>query len=510
MQGLPIQTLEKSMPGSKKIKGEIFDIASGMTEVELGVEGTKSEVKGQKGDFSALLQELTGKSATKASGVKTETGDILKNLLIEKNKENTDDKISTVEVIDPGVAQAIMAPVLEQGKHIEKNNSENISGKIEQKVAKTSSNLDQLLMGLKGAEDNEESDDVKQSDVLEGTRPKKSEHQIKSELKSESPLEFLMNGTKTKNVSETATIAAPKNAVSLMDQQKVMTGEDYLNNKESSDKLGSGKLALVNGLTDLPKNNVQNVKGYGLGLSLLSDPLIKSTKDLAFKEVKKGNSTSAIDELRTPDSKVGAELSAIKQDVMPGIQTVQKNHEQADNGKAESNQKVLDLGKINTANTTEIIKRISDYVEQNQVANKSSLDLTVKHESLGEFKIQVSKMPTQTLGQGSSLIDMQITTSSKEGHDFFVKNEVSLMKNLNQAGINLSDLRIISTMSESTLFGQSDSRHSSSQSQNPDGTNKQFMSFESSAFSSDTRNGSDRGSERRKELWEEYQQRYGA
>ena len=115
-------------------------------------------------------------------------------------------------------------------------------------------------------------------------------------------------------------------------------------------------------------------------------------------------------------------------------------------------------------------------------------------------------MPSTSTNQAQNLIDMQISTSSKEGHDFFVKNEVSLMKNLNQAGINLSDLRIVTTMSESNAFGKSDSRQSSSFSQSQDGSDKQFMSFESNNFGSDTNSGS----ERRKELWEEYQQRYGA
>jgi hypothetical protein len=341
-------------------------------------------------------------------------------------------------------------------------------------------------------------------------RTKKGGPQIKAE-KAESPLDFLMNGAKAKSVTETTApapstpSASTKDIETVISQKKVMTGEDYLKNMESSEKKGSNKLVLLNGLADLQKNNPQNVKGYGQGLSLLSDPLIKNTKDLAFKEGKKGNSASAIDEVRSPDTKVGAELAAIKQDVIPGIQNNKNNHGQQAETQTQANQKVLDLSKINTANTTEIIKRISDYVEQNQVANRSSLDLTVKHESLGEFKIQVSKMPSSA-NQAQNLIDMQITTSSKEGHDFFVKNEVSLMKNLNQAGVNLSDLRIISTMSEATPFGQSDSKQSSSFSQNPDGSDKQFTSFESNNFSSDTNSGS----ERRKELWEEYQQRYGA
>ena len=101
----------------------------------------------------------------------------------------------------------------------------------------------------------------------------------------------------------------------------------------------------------------------------------------------------------------------------------------------------------------------------------------------------------------------QMELKEKDEVEWLVKtNEVSLMKNLSQAGVNLSDLRIISNMSESSAFGQSDSKQSSSFKQNPDDSSKQFMSFESNNFSSDT--GS--GSERRKELWEEYQQRYGA
>ena len=115
-------------------------------------------------------------------------------------------------------------------------------------------------------------------------------------------------------------------------------------------------------------------------------------------------------------------------------------------------------------------------------------------------------MPNQSMNQGLNQIDMQITTTSKEGHDFFVKNEVSLMRNLNQAGINLSDFRILSSSSEAGAFGQSDSKQSSSFHQNADGSEKQFASFDSQSFTGDSSNGS----ERRKELWQEYQERFGA
>jgi len=238
------------------------------------------------------------------------------------------------------------------------------------------------------------------------------------------------------------------------------------------------------------------MKVYGQGQNILSENVVRSAKDLAFKDKKiTGNG----DELKKADLKITADLNSVK----PDVQTVVTNKADVKNQlHADTNQKVLDLSKINASNPSEIIKKISDYVEQNHVANKQSLDLTVRHDSLGEFKIQVSRTPGQLLNQ----VDMQISTGSKEGHDFFVKNEVSLIKNLNQAGIQLSDLRIISQSSESNMFGQSDSRQSSSFQQNADGSSRQYSSFESSQFSSEA----DGGAQKRKALWQEYQDRYGA
>jgi hypothetical protein len=97
---------------------------------------------------------------------------------------------------------------------------------------------------------------------------------------------------------------------------------------------------------------------------------------------------------------------------------------------------------------------------------------------------------------------MQITTSSSEGHKFFVQHEVDLMKNLQQGGVSLSDLRIVSSMKESTPFSQSESKQFSSFQHEQNGDAKQFMSFESGDFRD--------GSQKRKSLWEEYQERYGA
>ena len=491
MKGLPIQQHSKQVQGSPKTQG-IVEGKKGAS-----VEAGEENVEGLS-EFSSLFSGMAAADGKKSSAVKSQTGETLKNLLTEKNGKEA------AEVLVDG--KTVVVANAEPKKSL----SVDTSKLTDQKIAKTSSNLDQLLNTLKGTTDSqvtEENSEVK-SGKIPNAQPVRKGESHKAELKSESPLDFLMKGAKGKDVG-VETPATDKKAEVVQGQVKVMTADDYIKNMQSAEKK-SATLTLIKGEAEqnpIAKMMNPNAKTYGQGLNLLSDPLIKNTKDLADKDVKKVKSSlSGIDEiLQNKETKVGAELASIKQEVVPGIQNTKNSHGQESQTQTNANQKVLDLSNIQTSNTTEIIKRISDYVEQNQVANKQSLDLTVKHESLGEFKIQVSKMP-DSMNRGQNLIDMQITSSSKEGHDFFVKNEVSLMKNLNQAGINLSDLRIVSSMSESSMFGQSDSRQSSSFQQSADGSSKQSMNFESSNF---TGSGSE-GSERRKELWEEYQERFGA
>lgn len=484
MQGLPSQQLQKSAQVSAK------GIAVDSTKAKASAEAKGTGEVEKAGDgFAALFAGMTGKAAGKPSQVQSENGEILKNLIAQKEgKTSNDEKVSPEALLKNGkVENADAAKVL------------NVKGelKLGQQIAKSNSSLDQLLNNLKGTNSSEDEGvevEGKEKNSMPGLHMKNGQP-VKNESKNESPLDFLMKGAKAKGVTETEGQKHIEVEGNQQAQKKVMTGEDFIKNMQAAEK--KPVLALIQG----QKENA-NAKNYGQGMALLSDPLIKNTKDLADKDIKKGKQgLSGVDELRSKETKVGSELASLKQDVVPTLQQNNKEN-QGHQLQSNANQKVLDLSNVNTSNTSEIIKKISDYVEQNNVAGKQSLDLTVKHESLGEFKIQVTKVP-ESMNRGLNQIDMQITTSSKEGHDFFVKNEVSLMKNLNSAGINLSDLRIVSNMSESTAFGQSDSKNSSSFSQNPDGS-KQFSSFESRNFSSGD------GAERRKELWEEYQQRYGA
>ena len=76
------------------------------------------------------------------------------------------------------------------------------------------------------------------------------------------------------------------------------------------------------------------------------------------------------------------------------------------------------------------------------------------------------------------------------------------MKSLQQSGINLSDLRIVSSMSEVTPMTSSESKQFSSFNHNQNGASQSFESFQSSDYR--------QGSEKRKDLWNEYRERYGA
>lgn len=495
MQGLPIHQLQKSGQGAVK---------SAHSDSSKAAPAAKGKVENTKSEFASLFEGLTGKP----SQVQSQPGEILNNLLAEKNAEGSKEgegkvAVDPAMVQQPGAEQLLAAEGQVKGKTVSPDQI--INGKpesqMEQQIAKTNSSLDQLLNNLKGTQDYIPADEAEVDAEMPSLRNKNADP-TRTESKNDSPLDFLMKGTKTKGVTENSPVELETEQT--MQQKKVVTGDDFIKNLQASEKKPA--LALIQGQKSdelLPSKMMnQSAKAYGQGMNLMNDSLIRNTKDLASKDVKKGKANiSGIDELlATKETKVGAELASIRQEAIPALQSSKEGGSQSQL-ETNANQKVLDLSNINSSNTTEIIKKISDYVEQSNVANKQSLDLTVKHESLGEFKIHVSKLPDSMNG-GLNQIDMQITTSSKEGHDFFVKHEVSLMKNLNQAGVNLSDLRIVSNMSESTSFGQSDSKQSNSFQHNQDGS-RQASGFES-------KTNLEGGSQRRKELWEEYQQRYGA
>jgi hypothetical protein len=523
MQGLPIQNSiklpvkgeVKSQNASNSLTGKSTSkVNENSGEVNLdSILGNSldGKVSGEKNDFAALLNEVKSGSTNK------------------NFKNNESSKEGLVEL---------------EGKE-KKLNSKTIEiNPLEAAIAKTGSSLDQLLNNLKKTNDSdvEQVDESKQNSLKKNLmNGQKNEN---SELKKDSPLDFLVKGAKENKVGEigqdkglesdldlknltekkpffTNQAKIPNNllsktietdsSINAKENLKLVSGEEFVDSKKAahdSKQLFSDKMnAIKNNNTNsddfdpskVKPKDLSQMKGYQQGQNILNDSMIRNTKDLAFKEQKKGK-VSSIDELLNPELKNSNELSMIKESPLPMMAA-----KVGDNGISLKNSeapKVLDLSNIQTTNTNQLIEKISDYVMQSNVAGKNQIDLTVKHEQLGQFQIQVTKNPT--LSQPNQ-IDMQIMTSNSEGHKFFVANEAALMKSLNQSGINLSDLRIVSGMTEMTANTFGESKQSSSFSQNQNGFSQSHQSFDS--FSS---GDFKQGSEKRKDLWNEYRERYGA
>lgn len=506
MQGLPTNLLTKTAPvAAGKVESNSAVNVNGKVGAITGKESKESTPE-TKGGFAEIFSGLLGNTETKVEGKaegksegeegKTPASAEVKLDALLKTKEQ--EKNQKTEVTALTTDKAMSAEVLKNINNLIDRapiDDTRTEGQLGQKITSASTNLDQLLKTLKG--DNAEVQ-------VEGEEISPEALKQNQKAKSGSPLDFLLKESKSSDVGavdskESKLLQTNPETVSKLG----LSSEDFLSHKADAKDAKDLKLASsdktmnLDGEFDLKafgqKQMNQSMKAYGQKQNLLNDGVIRNTKDLAFgeKKLKAGES-----ELTTPDMKIGADLSHMKDQFIPLVQ----KQEMAAQNTTQGSEKVLDLSKINSTNTTEIIKKISDYIEQSQVANSNTMDLTVKHEALGQFKIQVNR----PIGPGNQM-DMQITTTTAEGHDFFMKNEIGLMKNLSQAGIQLSDLRIVSG-GENTSFAGNDSKQNNNNSQSNSQAGREFMSFDSAGDSS-------HGADRRKELWQEArnnQMRYGA
>ena len=496
MQSMSVQQLLKSS-ASPGMKGDVASVKGESKETVLdGLLGNKQNIKG-----------LIGKSQSKSSD-KGETP--------SENLGEVDFSALLGEVQNTETNKGL---VLKEATGVKATPGKNIS----EKVVKTSSNLDQLLNNIKGTETNDDNQPTETKDQSLKNLKKDFFPNQKVKPESQNPLDFLVNGAKEKNLSnnEVEVKNPQENVIKINNPKaeffankihqpvavekahtqeqtvKVLSGEDFVKNLKAANMPAKDLNLLEEGTPGNKKQisaiptNISQMRNYSKGQNILNDGMIRNTNDLAFKENKRLREPG--DELKNSETKIGHDLSMLKESPVAMMQL--KNSPIQEN-QVQTQTKVLDLSNIDAKNTQEIIKTITDYVEQNTVGNRSSLDLTVKHDSLGQFKIQVNKMPNQ------NQLDMQITTSSSEGHKFFVQHESDIMKNLQQVGVNLSDFRIISSMKDATPFSQSESKQFSQFQHEQNGDAKQFMSFESGDFKD--------GSQRRKSLWQEYQERYGA
>lgn len=371
----------------------------------------------------------------------------------------------------------------------------------------SASNISEILNQLKGAGESSKS--------LDDSLPVDSQKipNIDGAQEEGSPLDFIMKGSKEKSAEvpqefknnklmmqnhlsqNSKQLGDAKTPAALLGSSDFVSLKDEV--KKSVGKTENAELKIQNLLSE----NQAQVKGqahakmYGKEQNLLAQNVISKPSEFFLKD--EINKSSAVkDELKVSEFKTNNELQAMRQEaILASSPEAVLSKDGVQNNQVKTNT-TFDMTQIKSSEPTEIMKQVSDYIQQSQLASKDQLDLTVKHHELGQFKINVSKL------QGQQHIDLQITTQSKEAHQFFVRHENDLMRNLIQSGIQLSDLRVVAAQSDVAPTHQSESKQFYQGSQDQNSSSKQYASFESHQFSD--------GRERRKELWDEYKSRLSA
>lgn len=225
-----------------------------------------------------------------------------------------------------------------------------------------------------------------------------------------------------------------------------------------------------------------------------SNPYMDSSEQSLFKANQQTMAVESTGSENLMDSFMGQNGSQLNMDFMASQQMQEGGEIQRVEGSSEG--QVLDFSKIteNSNNKAEVIKNVTNYLEQVQFNNQKELDVAVRHNELGEFNIQVSK------DAATNNLDLQIKAASEEGVNFFQENEAELVKTLNDKGIKLSSLKI-GAKGESIM--SSGMEKSDSGSSNQQGRGDQSQSF---AQHKGQQGKDHNGQERRRELWQKYQE----
>ena len=155
------------------------------------------------------------------------------------------------------------------------------------------------------------------------------------------------------------------------------------------------------------------------------------------------------------------------------------------------NTKIMDMSNIKSENKIQIIEKIVNHIEQTKIGSSNSIDLLVKHDELGSFRVNVAKI-------GANQVELEIVTQNSKGREFFMQNEADLVKALDNSGVKLSNFRLVasSSHSEFTKFTSESKSQGFDMGQQTSQEQSQSKQFQSG----------NRDSDRRKQLWEQFKE----
>jgi hypothetical protein len=159
---------------------------------------------------------------------------------------------------------------------------------------------------------------------------------------------------------------------------------------------------------------------------------------------------------------------------------------------------VIDLSNIKVSNNNQLISKLSDYIEQNAIANRNELDVLVKHDELGDFRISAQKVGKQ------GHIDLKIITGGAESQQFFAQNETEIIKNLTQSGVKLVNVKIVSAGTE-VINTSNEGKGHFDQGSSDEKKNQLFGQQQGHQ-----RQNENQDSRKRRQLWEQYKEQASA
>lgn len=282
-------------------------------------------------------------------------------------------------------------------------------------------------------------------------------------------------------------VGAETKSKGMSQKPLLMSAEDFLGQKQlkSAEPDVSTEVAKA-------KMSAQMLQKYENGQKVIDRQMI-SLKGSGPQVSAEGSLKSPVEleaEIQNQDSsKMLKDIGVMKLPDAPKAAGNQGNN--IDMGKPN----ILDMGKLDMSKPQQVIDKIVEYIDKAQFDRTQKLDLVVRHEKLGQFQMQVNKS-----GANSELIDLRIQAQGSEAHRFFKEHEVDLMKTLTKNGVRLGEFKLTQAP-ESSSFAQNSENNKDSQT----GQGQKY-----SQGQSQDKDQADRDSQRRRSLWEQYQERYGA
>jgi flagellar motility protein MotE (MotC chaperone) len=323
-----------------------------------------------------------------------------------------------------------------------------------------------------------------------------------------SELSKLIKTSKVDSSSNVEKFGQAKAATAQLELEGMTTGlesKDQSNESKLNKIFNSGVIPVKNDLSEVSfkdnlkdnkkleaNPNFQNIdffersrglKAYGESAPLNAGLIVRkhNTSSLSKEDkVKSQNFENLSDSILNANNSNNANVDLTK------VVTASRPLAQVNMSNMPSTTPVFDMSKMNNSQAEQIIQQVTQYLQQSQIRNGKELNLTVNHESLGQFKINARKMKD---GDG---INLEINTMGDAAHKFFTKHENDLMSKLSLSGVKITDYKVSnSTQQQSTSFDMNQQDHS-----------KSGQSFgQAQADMMNSKNGE----QRRKDLWQYYQ-----